>query len=111
MSYWTEVKDVFFKGVDLAAEGIKEGASTILNKSKDGMRFAQLKKDLFLEQRKLHNTLAEIGDAVCGIYRGKKDLYGDEEVKRLIETAGIIEGKCRFIEDEIKSINITQKAG
>ena len=111
MSYWAEVKDVFFKGVDLAAEGIKEGTSTIITKGKEGVRYAQLKKDLFLEQRKLHNILADIGDAVCVMYRERTDLNGDDELRKLIETAGMIEGKCRSIEDEINSISVARKAG
>jgi hypothetical protein len=111
MSYWAEVKDVFFKGVDLATEGIKEGASTIITKGKEGVRYAQLKKDLFLEQRKLHNTLADIGDVVCGIYKERKDLYADDVVEKLIETAGKIEGECRNIENEINSIGVARKAG
>lgn len=111
MSYWTEVKEVFLKGVDLAAGGIKEGTSTIISKGKEGVRFAQLKKDLFVEQRKLHNALADIGDAVCVMYRERKDLYGDEEMRKLIEAAGIIEEKCRSMEDEINSISVARKAG
>lgn len=111
MSYWKEVKDVFMKGVDLAVDGIKEGATTVAEKSKEGIQFAQLKKDLFFEQRNLHSLLADLGDAVSVAYREKKDLNGDEKILELIEKVNSCENKCRKIEDEIESIGRQASTG
>jgi uncharacterized protein YydD (DUF2326 family) len=111
MSYWTEVKEVFLKGIDLAVDGIKEGAATIVLKGKEGVQYAQLKKDLFLQHRTLHDTLADLGDAVNESYKEKKDLYTDAKIKSLIGKVKSIEDECRKIEKEIGSIGMERKAG
>jgi len=111
MSYWTEVKDVLLKGVDMAAVGIKSGAHTIVEKGKEGIHFAQLKKDLFLEHRKLHTRLADMGDAVLTLYREKKDISGDEQIKRFVDEITAIEAECRRIEGEMKMNGRERKAG
>lgn len=111
MSYWSEVKDIFMKGVDLAADGIKEGANLVFEKGKDGIQYSQLKKDLFLGHRKLHNLLTEIGDTVTVLYRERKDMYTDMKLKELIDNVVVIENECKAIEDKIGSLGQTRKAG
>ena len=111
MSYWNEVKDVFLKGVDLAADGIKEGANLVFEKGKEGIQYSQLKKDLFMEHRKLNNVLTEIGDTTSVLYRERKDLYADMKLKELIDRLGTIENACKAIEGKIASIGQERKAG
>ncbi|HOO70546.1 MAG TPA: hypothetical protein PK926_02215 [Spirochaetota bacterium] len=111
MSYWNDVKDVFMKGVDLAVDGIKEGASTIFDKGKEGIHYSQLRKDLFTGHRKLHVLLTEIGDIVTVLYRERKDLYADKELKEKMKQVTQIEDECRKIEKEISSLGFARKAG
>ena len=104
MSYWSEVKEVALKGIDLAISNIKEGTEIAIEKGKDGVAFVQLKKDLFMAQRELHNLLADFGDVVYDLYKAGSDINADNRVK---ETAGKIadaESKCRDIEKRIKDI-------
>jgi len=101
MGYWHEVRDVVLKGIDLAVDGVREGAETAAMKGKDSLTYAQLKKDLFLEQRKLHDHLADLGDAVHDLYREKKDIYTDEKVKGIMESIIIVEDRCRDFEKRL----------
>ncbi|MDA3941011.1 MAG: hypothetical protein PF693_17150 [Spirochaetia bacterium] len=122
MGYWKEVRDVLGKGVHLAAEGVKEGtdqaiggikegaegvkegAENIVEKTKDSITLAQLKKDLKSQQEGYDEAVAAFGDAVYDIYMKKMDIYKDG----IIETEALLvsdkEKDCRKIEKEIKKI-------
>ncbi|MDH5718378.1 MAG: hypothetical protein OEZ22_12190 [Spirochaetia bacterium] len=104
MGYWAEVKDVLRKGFDIAIEELKTGTETIMHKGKDGISYAQYKKDLFVEHRKLQNLLADLGDLTHDLYKEKKDIYSDETVKDLMNQIIEIEKKCKKIEDEIADL-------
>ena len=104
MSYWTEVKDVALKGIDLALANLKEGAEQAIEKGKDGVVYIQLKKDLFLEQRNLQVLLADLGDTVNELYKSKGDIYASSKVKETVEKIAASEAKCRSIEEEMKKI-------
>lgn len=103
MSYWSEVKEVALKGVDLAIANLKEGAGQALEKGKEGVAYIQLKKDLFMEQRNLHNLLADLGDAVNELYKTKGDIYADSRIKDIAERVAAAEAKCKSIEEEMKN--------
>ena len=49
MSYWSEVRDVALKGIDIALSNFKTTAEQAIEKGKDGVAYLQLKKDLFME--------------------------------------------------------------
>lgn len=104
MGYWQEVKDVVFKGVDLAIDGMKEGAAKAVEKGKEGLTYTQLKGNLFLEQRKLQGILADLGDRTRDIYRDKKDLYADTMVVEIMEKLSHAEAECKRLEEEIRKI-------
>lgn len=108
MSYWSEVKEVALKGIDLALENIKETTEFAIEKGKDSVTYVQLKKDLFLAQRELHNLLADLGDAINEIYKKKGDVYSDNRVKEITDRVALAEEKCRGIEKQIS--DITKKA-
>ena len=121
MGYWTEVKDVVLKGLDLAFANLKEGAGiaydslkggagAAMAKGKEGVTYAQLKKDLFLEHRKLHNLLADLGDCTGDLYKAKKDIYQDEKVQKIMEQVVETEKKCRKIEKEISALGAKVRA-
>lgn len=108
MSYWSEVKEVALKGIDLAISNIREGTEIAIEKGKDGVAYVQLKKELFMAQRELHNLLADFGDIMYELYKSGTDISVHAGVK---ETAGKIaqaETRCRDIEQRIK--DITAKA-
>lgn len=104
MSYWSEVKDVFLKGVDLAVEGVKEGAAKAVEKGKDGVTYAQYKGNLFLEHKKLQTHLADLGDKTRDIYREKKDLFKDNAVVEIMGKINAVENECKRIEAEIAKL-------
>lgn len=104
MSYWTEVKDVALKGIDLALANLKEGAEQAIEKGKDGVVYIQLKKDLFMAQRNLQVLLADLGDTVNELYKSKGDIYASAKVKETVEKIAASEAKCRSIEEEMKKI-------
>jgi len=108
MGYWAEVREIALKGLDLAAQNIKEGAAIAVEKGKEGMAYVQLKKDLILAQRKLHNLLADLGDVVCDLYKEKKDVYADAVVKETMDKILASENECKKIEAEIKVIGAKQ---
>ncbi|MBN1533292.1 MAG: hypothetical protein JXA20_11560 [Spirochaetes bacterium] len=110
MGYWTEVKDVVLKGIDLAAQNIREGASTAVEKGKEGLTYVQLKKDLMVSQRKLHSLLADLGDRTCDLYRDQKDIYADDSVKELMGKINAAEEECKKIETEMKSLGGKKEA-
>ena len=72
MSYWNEVRDIVYKGINMAVDNLKEGANTAAEKSKQGVTYVQLKKDLFFEQRTLQAFLADLGDITHNIYKENK---------------------------------------
>ena len=109
MGYWTEVKDLLLKGADLAIEGIKEGTETVVEKSKEGMAFARLKKNLYTAQRKLRNLLADLGDITHDLYREKKDIYADPEVKRIMGEVLKLEEECKKIEKELEELRFKKQ--
>jgi len=104
MSYWSEVKDVALKGIDLAIANIKEGAEQALEKGKEGVAYLQLKKDLFMEQRNLQSLLADLGDITNELYKSKGDIYASGRVKEVVEKIAASEVRCRSIEEEMKKI-------
>lgn len=105
MSYWTEVKDVALKGIDLALNNFKVTAEQAIEKGKDGVAFVQLKKDLFVEQRNLHNLLADLGDITNELFKSKGDISGSAKVKEAVDKIAAAEEKCKSIEAEIKKIS------
>lgn len=105
MSYWSEVKEVALKGVDLAIANIKGGAEQALEKGKDSVAYLQLKKDLFLEQRNLHNLLADLGDVTLELYKVKGDFYSSSKIKDIAERVTAVEEKCRSIEEDMKRLS------
>ncbi|HOP62825.1 MAG TPA: hypothetical protein PK358_04230 [Spirochaetota bacterium] len=105
MSYWSEVKDVAMKGVDLAIANFKETADHAIEKGKDGVSYVQLKKDLFVAQRELHNLLGDLGDLVVDIYKANGDIYADEKVKECVGKVTAAEGKCKDIESKMNDIS------
>jgi len=104
MGYWQEVKDVVLKGVDLAVDGVKDGAAKAVEKGKDGVTYTQLKTNLFLEQRKLHVVLSDLGDRTRDIYREKKDIYADVMITEIMDKLSKVEEECRRLEAEIKKL-------
>ncbi len=104
MSYWQEVRDVVLKGIDLAAEGIKEGGENIVGKTKDSVQYMNLKKDLFIKRRELHSILADLGDVTFELFKGKKDIYSDEKIQEIMAKTVEKENDCKKIEEEMKSL-------
>jgi hypothetical protein len=104
MSYWSEVKEVALKGIDLAISNIKEGTEIAIEKGRDGVAYVQLKKDLFMAQRELHNLLADFGDAAYELYKTGKDISTDSSIKETAVKIAEAETKCRDIEKRIKDI-------
>lgn len=104
MGYWDEVRDVIKKGYDLALEEVRESAETVFDTGKKGISYAQYQKELFFEQRKLQELLADLGDQVYDLYKEKKDIYADEKVKELTEQVAEAEKKCRDLEKEIEKL-------
>jgi len=115
MGYWTEVKDIVLKGLDLAMgnikegagfafENIKEGAGTAVEKGKEGVAYAQLKKDLFFEHRKLQSLLADLGDLTHDLYKAEKDIYKDEKVKNIMERVVQVEKECKRMRQDIRGL-------
>ncbi len=109
MGYWTEVREVVLKGVDLAVEGVKEGAAKAVEKGKDGVTYTQLKTNLFVEQRKLQTILADLGDRTRDIFREKKDLYADPIITEIMDKLTKAEDECRRLESEIKKLGFETK--
>ena len=105
MSYWSEVKEVALKGFDLAIANLKETTDLAIEKGKEGVAYVQLKKDLFLAQRELHNLLADLGDVVNEIYKTKGDIYANERVKDAAEKISAAEAKCRDIESRMNDVS------
>jgi len=101
MGYWEEVRDVLKKGYDLAMEEVKIGTETIIDSGKKGISYAQYKKDLFFEHKKLQELLADLGDITHDLYKEKKDIYSDEKVKEIITEISKVEAQCQKIEKEI----------
>lgn len=104
MGYWEEVREVVLKGVDLAVEGVKDGAAKAVEKGKDGVTYTQLKANLFVEQRKLQTILADLGDHTRDIYREKKDLYTDPVISDIMDKLTKTEDECKRLESEIKKL-------
>jgi hypothetical protein len=109
MGYWEEVKDIVYKGVNLAVDNIKEGANTAAEKSRLGVAYMQLKKDLFLEQRKLQGFLADLGDVTHDLYKENKDIYADENIKDIMSKVIESEAACKEIEDKISKLSEEEK--
>jgi hypothetical protein len=109
MGYWEEVREVVLKGVDLAVEGVKDGAAKAVEKGKDGVNYTQLKTNLFVEQRKLQTILADLGDRTRDIYREKKDLYSDPIITEVMEKLLKVEDECKRLEAEIKKLGFEAK--
>ncbi|HPS57171.1 MAG TPA: hypothetical protein PK514_03615 [Spirochaetota bacterium] len=105
MSYWSEVKDVALKGVDLALSNFKATAEQAIEKGKDGVTYLQLKKDLFMGQRNLQVFLADLGDITNELYKSKSDIAGNLRVKEAVDKIAAAEEKCRSIEAEMKKIS------
>lgn len=105
MSYWSEIKDVALKGIDIALSNVKTTAGQALEKGKEGVAYLQLKKDLFMEQRNLQALLADLGDITNELYKSKSDIAGNEGVKEAIEKIAVAEEKCRSIEAEMQKIS------
>lgn len=103
MGYWTEVKDVFKKGVNLAGEGIKEGAETVIGAAKDGVHIVELNKDLFLKQREYHTAVTELGEVVMDLHREGKSVVDDDSFKDKLQKAKDKEKECRDLEAQIKT--------
>ncbi len=101
MSYWSEVKEVALKGVDLALANLKETTELAIEKGKESVAYVQLKKDLFLAQRELQNLLAELGDVVNEIYKNRGDIYTDAKVKDAVDKISAAEAKCKDIEKRL----------
>jgi len=104
MSYWQEVKEVVQKGIDLAIEGAKGGAHITAEKGKDAISYVQLKKDLLMKQRALHDLLADVGDITCSLYKEKKDIYKDEQLSSVMKDIVDIENECKEIEQKISDL-------
>jgi len=109
MGYWEEVREVVLKGVDLAVEGVKDGAAKAVEKGKDGVTYTQLKANLFVEQRKLQTILADLGDRTRDIYRDKKDLYADPIVTEVMDKLTKVEAECKRLEIEIQKLGFEAK--
>lgn len=105
MSYWSEVKEVALKGVDLALANLKETTDLAIEKGKEGVAYVQLKKDLFIAQRELHNLLADLGDVVNEIYKTKGDIYANDKVKESAEKIASAETKCKDIEKKMNDLS------
>lgn len=111
MSYWEEVRDIVYKGVNMAVDNIKEGANTAAEKSRQGVTYLQLKKDLFFEQRKLQVFLADLGDITHNLYKENKDIYADENIKDIMSKVIESEAACKEIENKISKLSEEEKKG
>jgi len=104
MGYWNDVKGIVSKGIDIAVEGLKEGAETAVEKGKDGVSYVQLKKDLFTSHRKLHDLLADLGDVTHDLYKAKGDIYADRKLQEIMADVVKVEDECIGIEKEIEKL-------
>jgi len=104
MSYWREVREVVLKGLDIAVDGIKEGAAKAIEMGKDGVAYSQLKTNLFFEHRKLQIVLADLGDHTRDLIKEKKDIYADKTISEIMSNIAVIEDECRRIQSEIRSL-------
>ena len=104
MSYWSEVKDAALKKIDLALGNIKETTEIVIEKGKEGLVYVQLKKDLFIAQRELHNLLADLGDVANEIYKTKSDFLSDGRVEEITGKVAAAEERCRGIEKQISEV-------
>jgi hypothetical protein len=111
MSYWDEVKDIVYKGVNMAVDNLKEGANTAAEKSRHGVAYVQLKKDLFFEQRKLQAFLADLGNLTHILYKENKDIYADDKIKEVMKNVIEAEKVCKDIEDKIAKLSKEEKKG
>ena len=109
MSYWDEVKDIVYKGVNMAVDNLKEGANTAAEKSRQGVAYVQLKKDLFFEQRKLQAFLADLGNITHNLYKENKDIYADDSIKEVMKNVIETENLCRDIESKISKLSEEEK--
>ena len=109
MGYWEEVRDVVLKGVDIAVEGVKDGAARAVEKGKDGVTYTQLKTNLFVEHRKLQTILADLGDHTRDLYREKKDIFSDPVITEIMEKLTKVEDECKRLESEIQKLGFETK--
>lgn len=109
MSYWDEVRDIVYKGINMAVDNIREGANSAAEMSRQGVAYVQLKKDLFLEQRKLQAFLADLGNITHILYKENKDIYADEKVKEIMEKVIEAEKICKDIEEKIAKMSDDEK--
>lgn len=109
MGYWEEVRDVVLKGVDIAVEGVKDGAARAVEKGKDGVTYTQLKTNLFVEHRKLQTILADLGDHTRDLYREKKDIFSDPVITEIMEKLTKVEDECKRLESEIQNLGFETK--
>ncbi len=109
MGYWTEVKEVVQKGINLAGEGIKEGAEAVLDIAKDGVHTVELRKDLFLKQREYHTLIADLGEIVIDLNKEDKNFQDDDGFKQKLAAAKEKEAECRKLEEEIKKSKAEEK--
>ncbi len=104
MGYWNEVRDMVVKGMNIAVDGIKEGAEVAAEKGKEGVTYVQIKKDLYVEHRKLLALLSDLGDKTNDLYQEKKDIYKDEYIKDLMEKVVAAEAKCKSLKEELEKV-------
>jgi|SRR3989339_502744 len=104
MGYWAEVKNVVSKGLDLALANVVDGASAAVEKGREGLAFTYLKKDLYVQRRKLHDRLADLGDLTHDLFKAGKDINQDENVRRVMDQIVLIENECKRIETEIDAL-------
>ena len=109
MSYWEEVRDIVYKGMNMAMENLKEGANIAAEKGKLGVTYLQLKRDLFFEQRELQHYLADLGNCVYKLSKDRGDVYENEDVKRILTLVTETEAKCKGIEDKIEALGEEEK--
>ncbi len=103
MGYWRELREVLEKGVHIAADGLKESAEGAVVKTKEGITAVKLTKDLRGKRKELEETLTELGDAVYDLYKEKKDIYKDKNIKTIITAVEEKEKECKQIEKKLKN--------
>jgi len=104
MSYWLDIKETFTQNIDLAISTIKEGVGGAIDFGKEEAHLISLKKDLFLKQRELHDTLADLGDKTKEAYNEKGNIYR-EDIGDYMHRVTIIETECLKIQHDIDHIH------
>jgi adenylosuccinate lyase len=104
MGYWKEIKNSFLAAIDDSVKLYKE-TDSFTEATKKEMQLLQLRRDLFLEQRKLQEVLADLGEVAHEAYTEQGNIYRDD-MHDIMHHVAEIEAQCKKLQNEID--NLTQ---